>query len=97
MGLGGLNFLSFNPDRPGYAIHDRVRVDLRDGRRLDSGPIVSVRGDHDLPLRRDELWAKFEDCLAVSGTGMRAERLFDALMRLDELAHVRDLMELMEH
>ena len=86
-----------NPDRPGYAIHDRVRVDLRDGSRLDSGPIVSVRGDHDLPLRRDELWAKFEDCLAVSGTGMRAERLFDALMRLDELAHVRDLMELMEH
>ena len=85
-----------NLDRPGYAIHDRVIVETRDGRRLDSGPIVSVRGDHDLPLRRDELCAKFEDCLAVSGTGMPAERLFDMLMRLDEVGHVRELIEPME-
>ena len=84
-----------NPARPGYAIHDRVVVETRDGRRLDSGPIASVRGDHDLPLRRDELRAKFDDCVGVGGARMPAKRLFDALMRLDELAHVRELMALM--
>ena len=85
-----------NPERPGYAIHDRVVVDNRDGRRFDSGPITNVRGDHDSPLRRDELWTKFEDCLTGANSGMPAQRLFDTLMSLDQLDHVRELIALMK-
>ncbi len=85
-----------NPDRPGYAIYDRVVIDTRDGRQLDSGPLTNVRGDHDSPLRRDELWTKFADCLTVAQAGMPAERLFDALMALDELGHVQELVALMK-
>ena len=87
-----------NPDRPGYAIHDRVVIVTRDGHELDSGPITNVRGDHASPLRRDELWSKFEDCLRVADAadaGVRAAPLFEALMRLDEVAHVRNLVALM--
>ena len=69
---------------------------MRDGRRLDSGPITNVRGDHDSPLDRDALWTKFDDCLRFAGAGIPAERLFDALMRLDKLGHARELIALME-
>ena len=85
-----------NPERPGYAIHDRVVIDTRAGRRFDSGPLTSVRGDHDSPLGRDALWIKFDDCLKFSGAGQPSERLFEMLMALDRLGHVRELIELIE-
>ena len=87
-----------NPDRPGYAIHDRVVIVTIDGREFDSGPIANVRGDHASPLRHDELWTKFEDCLITAGAadaGASAAPLFDALLRLDEMDHVRDLVALL--
>lgn len=84
-----------DPDRPGYAIHDRVVVSTHDGRRLDSGPVAHVRGDHESPLRADELWAKFEGCLAVADATYPAKALFDALMHLDRIGNVRELVALM--
>ena len=85
-----------NPDRPGYAIHDRVAIHTRDGRQLDSGPLTRTRGDHDSPLSRAELWAKFADCLTVAQPGVPAAPLFKALIALDEVADVRELITLME-
>ena len=85
-----------NPDRPGYAINDRVMIDTRDGRQLDSGPITRTRGDHDSPLNGDELYTKFADCLAVAHKGVPTQRLFDALMALDEIGHVRELISVMD-
>lgn len=84
-----------NPDRPGYAIHDRVVLTRRDGRELDSGPIAHVRGDHDSPLSMDELWAKFEDCIRAAGVRLPARALFDRLMDLEEVADARELAALM--
>lgn len=84
-----------NPDRPGYAIHDRVVIELRDGRKLDSGPIANVRGDHENPLDRHELWLKFDDCLQFAGAGASAAPLFEMLMTLDEVPHVRQLVSLL--
>ena len=84
-----------DPNRPGYAIYDQVVLETRDGRRLDSGHITNVRGDHGLPLRRDELWAKFEGCMQVGNARIPAQDLFDALMSLDRLPYVRELIGLM--
>jgi hypothetical protein len=50
-----------------------------------------VRGGPDLPLAREELWAKFEDCLQAGAAPVPARDLFDALMSLDRLPQVRDL------
>jgi 2-methylcitrate dehydratase PrpD len=84
-----------NPDRPGYAVHDRVVIDLRDGTRFDSGPITATRGDHDSPLSRDELWIKFDDCIAAGKTGVAAAPLFEALTALGAIGHVRELAALL--
>ncbi len=74
-----------NPDRPGYAIHDRVIVTRRDASEIDSGPIAHVRGDHDSPLSIEALWIKFEDCIRVADVGLDARALFDQLVNLDQV------------
>ena len=64
-------------------------------RFFDSGPITQTRGDHDSPLHSEALWNKFEDCLAIANTRASAKKLFDALMKLDDIDDVRTLMRLM--
>lgn len=81
-----------DPKRPGFAMHDQVTVHLRDGRTLDSGPITNIRGDPELPLQRDEVWAKFEDCLQIGNPRLTPRPLFDMVMSLDRLPVARDLM-----
>jgi 2-methylcitrate dehydratase PrpD len=81
-----------DPQRPGYSICDEIVIDLRDGRRLDTGPITQIRGDAGAPLRHDELWAKFEDCVRTGNPGISARPLFDALMSLDRVPSVHDLI-----
>jgi 2-methylcitrate dehydratase PrpD len=78
------------PPPPG-PFHDRVVVELRDGRRLDSGPILKARGSHDLPLEPDELWTKFESCVISGGTRVPPRALFDAFMSLERVKSVRDI------
>ena len=78
-------------DSAGYAIYDQVTIETSEGRDLDSGQITRVRGGPDSPLQRDELWEKFEDCVKVSGVHVPARKLFDCLMSLDQLPHVRGL------
>ena len=84
-----------NPDRPGYAVSDRIVFELHDGTTLDTGPITQIRGDADLPLNSSELQAKFEDCLQVGNPRLPARRLFDALMSLERVTHARNLGQLM--
>ncbi len=86
---------SEDPQRPGYAKHDQVVVETRDGRRFDSGPVTNVRGDQEQPLQREELWTKFEECIRAGNPGLPARKLFDILMSLDRLAHVRELVGVM--
>jgi 2-methylcitrate dehydratase PrpD len=74
------------PIEPVFALTDRVQIDLAGGRTLDSGDIRFARGNAKLPLRDEELRAKFMSC-----AGERASRLFDLLARLDSLPSVRAL------
>jgi 2-methylcitrate dehydratase PrpD len=87
------------PPPPG-TFADRVIVELEDGRRLDTGPITRARGTHDLPLSSAELWMKFESCViagiqkrSVTSQATRIEprALFDALMSLERIKHVREI------
>lgn len=75
----------------GYAIYDEVTLEAEGAPHPGQVQIAKVRGGPDLPLARDELWAKFEDCLQVGTTRVPARDLFDALMSLDRLPQVRDL------
>jgi 2-methylcitrate dehydratase PrpD len=80
-----------DPATPGKAFYDLVSVETTDGRRMESARVKQVRGGPEQPLTREELWAKFEGCLQVGPGRVPARKLFDTLMSLDQLAHVRRL------
>lgn len=80
-----------DPAMPSFSPDDQVSVQMADGSRLQSRKITSIRGDPEQPLDREELWAKFEDCLRAGGKGVPARPLFDALMSLDKLDHIKRL------
>src|SRR5215510_2889715 len=71
------------PKRSGAAPYDLVVIELTSGRRLESARITDERGSPQLPLSRDELWAKFESCLNVGNPSLPAGAIFDALMSLE--------------
>lgn len=79
-----------NPPPP-QPIHDHVSIETRDGRRLDSGPLKNVRGGPDLPLSPQELWTKFEDCAQAGAANVPARSLFESLMSLERVGHVREI------
>lgn len=78
------------PIEPAFAFADRVVLELRDGRSLDSGDIRFARGNAKLPLGEAELRTKFIDCASALGEAA-ANGLYDCLCRLGELDRVRSL------
>jgi 2-methylcitrate dehydratase PrpD len=78
------------PLEPAFAFSDRVVLKLRDGRTLDSGEIRFARGNAQLPLRDEELRAKFLDCTHTV-TSLDSAALFERLTRLESLRDVREL------
>jgi 2-methylcitrate dehydratase PrpD len=80
-----------DPAAPGHAIYDEVTLEAEGAARPASVQVSKVRGSPELPLRREELWAKFEGCVQVGAARIPAKALFDALMSLERLAQVRNL------
>ena len=78
------------PIEPIFALTDRVVFELRDGRKLDSGEIRFARGNAKLPLKEEELKAKFLDC-AAGADDLDAGALYQALNKLSEQASLRKL------
>ncbi len=78
------------PIEPMFALTDRVVLELRDGRKLDSGEIRFARGNAKLPLKEEELKAKFFDCVAGADY-FDAGALYQALNKLDKEASLRKL------
>jgi 2-methylcitrate dehydratase PrpD len=78
------------PIEPVFALTDRVVIELRDGRKLDSGEIRFARGNTKLPLEDEELKAKFLDC-AAGADYLDASALYQSLNRLGEQASLRQL------
>lgn len=80
-----------HPNLPGYAPFDQITVTLKNGQVIKSREVVAVRGGPDLPLSREHLWSKFDDCARVGNVEFSARSLFDALMSLETIANVSDL------
>jgi 2-methylcitrate dehydratase PrpD len=72
-----------DPKRSGAAPYDLVVVELNGGRRLQSRRVTDERGSPQLPLSKEELWAKFEACLALGNPSLPARQIFDALMAIE--------------
>jgi 2-methylcitrate dehydratase PrpD len=80
-----------DPAAPGHAIYDEVTLETGGGSPSGSIQVTKVRGGPDLPLSREELWAKFEGCVQAGAARLPARDLFDALMSLERLPQVRNL------
>ncbi len=79
------------PIEPIFALTDRVAIELKDGRRLDTGDIRFARGNAKLPLNDEKLKAKFLDC--TSGvSNLDAMALYERLSAIEELESVRELV-----
>jgi 2-methylcitrate dehydratase PrpD len=79
------------PIEPIFAFTDHVTLELKGGRKLDSGEIRFARGNAKLPLKAEELKAKFLDCML--GLGDRdGVALYERLNAIQELDSVRDLV-----
>ncbi len=78
------------PIEPVFALTDRVVLELRDGRKLDSGEVRFARGNAKLPLKGDELKAKFLDCTAGADY-LDAGALYRELAKLGEQGSLRRL------
>ena len=50
-----------------------------------------IRGGPELPLKREELWTKFEGCVETSPRPFSARELFESLMRLEKVEHVSQI------
>jgi 2-methylcitrate dehydratase PrpD len=72
-----------DPNRSGAAPYDLVVIETNDGRRLESARITDERGSPQLPLSADELWVKFENCLAIGNPSLSAQAIFDALLSIE--------------
>jgi 2-methylcitrate dehydratase PrpD len=79
------------PLEPAFAFSDRVVLELRSGRTLDSGEIRFARGNAQLPLREEELRAKFMDCTSTV-TYLDAAALFERLTRLESVSSINELV-----
>ena len=81
----------FDPEDPLFSPFDEVRIRLRDGTVLESGPLRRARGHAQNPVGVDELRAKFEDCVAGALAHDARDRLFERLFSLEKLPEVAAL------
>jgi len=73
----------FDPEDPLFSPFDEVRITLRDGTVLASGPVRRARGHAQNPISLDELHAKFDDCVAGALAPDARNRLFERLLSLE--------------
>jgi 2-methylcitrate dehydratase PrpD len=74
-----------------FAPADSVEITTVGGETLRSGPVEYAKGSHQLPLSRDELWAKFTDCLGEEFADAKKSRAFENFMMIDRLNGASDL------
>jgi 2-methylcitrate dehydratase PrpD len=77
-------------------IRSTVEVDLTDGRTLVQPADERYRGGPDLPFTREELLEKFSDCATMLLEPQRVTELFVKLERLEDIAHIREIVELLK-
>ncbi|MDP2701118.1 MAG: MmgE/PrpD family protein, partial [Candidatus Rokubacteria bacterium] len=83
---------NYDPETPGASVYDQVRVHLDDGTVLETEQVRHARGHATRPLPEAELFEKFRACLDAGGVKLEARRLFERLLRLDEVRSARELV-----
>ena len=80
-----------------FAPDDRVSVVLTNGEVIEHEPVVHAKGSWQRILTREELEAKFIDCVTRRFNGKHASSLFEQLWSISKLRSVRDLSLTQQH
>ena len=81
-----------DPDYPGAAPADFVRLVMNDGSEIVTGKVKRASGHADVPLSVEQLWSRFSDCAdGAAVAAPLARRLFDAMQRVDSLNGAEDI------
>jgi aconitate decarboxylase len=74
-----------------FSVADWITVQLKNGGALKTPELKVARGHWSVPLSRDEMWRKFEDCTAATLPGAASAKLFESLQSIERLNTLRDL------
>jgi 2-methylcitrate dehydratase PrpD len=74
----------YDPKNPSASMADEVAVRLHTGIELQSERVTRAYGHAENPLRADELFAKFENCLVAGGYALPPAVLFERLQTLEK-------------
>ena len=80
----------YDPELPGAAFADQVRVETMSGQVLDGAPVKRATGHPTRPLAEAQIYDKFADCLEAGKSDIPAATLFARLKGLEGIA-ARDL------
>jgi 2-methylcitrate dehydratase PrpD len=81
-------------DGSAFAPSEQVEITTLAGKKLASEPVVFAKGSRQRPLSREELRAKFVDCLGKEFSDTAKGRAFDKLMNLERVNAAGDLLPL---
>ena len=84
---------NYDPDAPGFSLHDQVLVHLRNGQVIESERVKHAPGSVQRPITADALAKKFFECLRFGKPELDAPRMLDALLRLEALKSCRELTD----
>jgi 2-methylcitrate dehydratase PrpD len=81
-------------DGSAFAPSETVEITIFGGKVLASEPIIFAKGSKQRPLSREELRAKFVDCLGDDFSAGAKTNAFEKLMNLERLNAAADLLSL---
>ena len=84
---------NYDPQAPGFSLHDQVRVHLRNGQIVESAQVRHAPGSVQRPITADALAAKFLACVRYGNPALDAPRMLAALKSLEILPACRELTD----
>jgi len=81
----------YDPEQPTQSRFDWVRIDCKGGAVIKSEAVHRPRGHPSSPLREQELWLKFQECVGSKRSARSTRYLFDTLRSLEQIGDVHEL------
>src|SRR4051794_37644117 len=76
----------YDPEMPGAAPHDTVKVELTNGSTIAGEPVKRATGHASRPLTEAQIYDKFADCLDAGASDIPADVLFKRLSAIQSLS-----------
>lgn len=76
----------YSDDWQGAARNDWAVIYFGNGDRVDTQPVAYAKGHAKRPMEKEDLDAKFLDCVSAGASQMDADRLLDRLWKLEDQA-----------